>query len=326
MIEININPKSNKTAIKAVSEYFDVPIKYGRIDVKRDQLRLKMSNIVLTNFIDIAVSEFRIGQNIKINRIPNPEDDLVLMTLSNFTTYYETGDPEKIRNINKTFQLSLSNALIPASVIIPANKLFKIVTFRIKKDHFEAYQDLKVSRYKQLVLREEPFSFHHFLPYNMELLMTRLYEMTGPRDWRKIMEKSIGLELMAEAYLLMRNNEPLALSDLNPIQLKQALNIQAYILQNLNQNLTVEQIASDFCLSESSLHKLFKKIIHKSPYNYIKSERLKKAKDLLTSSDLPINIISADLCFSSPSHFISSFKKVYGVTPANLRKTSYTNA
>ncbi|MDA8595280.1 AraC family transcriptional regulator [Flavobacteriaceae bacterium] len=326
MMEFNVNPKNNKTAVKMVSEFFQTPIKYGGIDLKRDKLRIKMSNIVLTNFIDISVVEFKVGQNIRVNRIPDPEDNLILMTLSNFTTYYETGDPEKIRNIDKTFQLSLSNTLLPASVVIPANKNFKIVTFRIKKDHFAAYQDIELSRYKQLVLREKPFSFHHFLPYNMELLMKRLYEMTGPRDWRKIMEKSIGLELMAEAYLLMRNNEPLALSDLNPLQLKQALNIQAYILQNLNQNLTVEQIASDFYLSESSLHKLFKKIIHKSPYNYIKSERLKKAKDLLTSSNLPINVISADLCFSSPSHFISSFKKVYGVTPANLRKTTYTTA
>lgn len=87
-----------------------------------------------------------------------------------------------------------------------------------------------------------------------------------------------------------------------------------YIHVHLHERLKIEDIASNIGLSRDYLSYLFKKEVGISIHQYILDRKLAEANRLI-SLGKPINQVSYTLSFSSESHFITCYKKKYGVTP-----------
>lgn len=93
--------------------------------------------------------------------------------------------------------------------------------------------------------------------------------------------------------------------------------VMKYITNNLNETLTLDQIADEFYLSKYHLCRLFKKHVGMSIYQYIIKKRLIIAKSLLISgSDVRTAFINSG--FSDYSNFLKAFKNEYGVLPKNI--------
>lgn len=92
-----------------------------------------------------------------------------------------------------------------------------------------------------------------------------------------------------------------------------------FISENYAQNLTVEDVAKSVHLSASQFSRIFKKQTGTSPYDYILSVRLTKAKELLKNTSLPISEIAYLTGFSSDSNFICFFKNNEGISPMKFR-------
>jgi ligand-binding sensor domain-containing protein/DNA-binding response OmpR family regulator len=82
-----------------------------------------------------------------------------------------------------------------------------------------------------------------------------------------------------------------------------------------NSEFSVEQFCEELGLSRSQLFRKFKVIIDETPAEFIKSQRLLFARNLLKDSDLTINEICYSAGFSNPSYFITLFRKRFGETP-----------
>lgn len=88
----------------------------------------------------------------------------------------------------------------------------------------------------------------------------------------------------------------------------------SYIDKNISKKITVKEIA-DYCsVSADYLSHLFKKEMGDSLSNYILRQKLELAKTLLWEGCDSKKVCSS-LGFCSQSHFISSFKKEYDITP-----------
>ncbi len=96
----------------------------------------------------------------------------------------------------------------------------------------------------------------------------------------------------------------------------------AYIHENYQKNISVEQLAERESYSIYHFAKLFKKYTGQSPYQYILSTRLRQAQQMLLSTDYSIEEVSRFNNFSSCSRFISLFTKAFGTTPLQYRKNS----
>lgn len=93
-----------------------------------------------------------------------------------------------------------------------------------------------------------------------------------------------------------------------------------YISSHYGENITMQQLA-DLChLSETHFRCLFKKITHKSPFQYLTHVRLQMAQALLASSNLTILHISQMVGYQTLSSFNRSFRQVYGQSPSTFRK------
>lgn len=86
-----------------------------------------------------------------------------------------------------------------------------------------------------------------------------------------------------------------------------------------NSNLSLEMVSSLCHLSPEYLGRLFKQNFQKSIGSYILETRIDLAKELLTSSDIPIGQISDQLGFTNRKYFSTVFKKHVGVSPNEFR-------
>ncbi|MCL1935043.1 MAG: AraC family transcriptional regulator [Defluviitaleaceae bacterium] len=93
-----------------------------------------------------------------------------------------------------------------------------------------------------------------------------------------------------------------------------------YIEKNIKDSITLEDVAREIFISPSYLSTLFNSFTGTTFVSYITSFRIDKAKNLLLSTTLNINDIAIQCGFSQSSYFITTFKKIVGITPHQFRK------
>lgn len=97
--------------------------------------------------------------------------------------------------------------------------------------------------------------------------------------------------------------------------------LDQYIMQHLEQaELSVKEMAEEMCMSSSNLFRKLKAITGKSPNEYLRIKRLKKAAELLLQNEYGVTEISLLVGFSSSTYFSSCFKKQFGITPTDFRE------
>jgi AraC-like DNA-binding protein/uncharacterized cupin superfamily protein len=92
------------------------------------------------------------------------------------------------------------------------------------------------------------------------------------------------------------------------------------IRDRLDQHVSVEELAKAACMSESSLHRHFRKLYGTTPARFATQLRISAAKRLLRQTDEPLEALGFRLGFSDASHFGRVFRKATGESPAEYRR------
>lgn len=96
------------------------------------------------------------------------------------------------------------------------------------------------------------------------------------------------------------------------------IDLEEFMLKNYNYNVPIENFAKLSGRSLASFKRDFEKIFHTSPRKWLKEKRLCEAYDLIEKKQQKPVDIYLDLGFENISHFYSSFKERFGVTPATI--------
>ena len=113
------------------------------------------------------------------------------------------------------------------------------------------------------------------------------------------------LENMQEAIQLSRKDEAFA------ERLKQI--VEEHLT---DPNLSVEYLGTMLQLSRTQLFRRAKTAIGKGPLDYIRERRLIRADELLRTTDMTIQQVSLEFCFSSPGYFTKCYKEYFGHLPS----------
>lgn len=97
--------------------------------------------------------------------------------------------------------------------------------------------------------------------------------------------------------------------------------IVAYIEENLTEKLTLEALSGRFGISEIYIRKLFKSAFHMPISSYIKKRKLSCSAALMLESDFRIADIAAEYGYEFPQTYINAFKREYGQTPFQWKKS-----
>ena len=118
---------------------------------------------------------------------------------------------------------------------------------------------------------------------------------------------SIGTRLVSPMYY-----------DILPDRIKE---IAKYMEQNVRQNLSVNQIAKHFLLSESGLKKIFARDAGCGVTEFFNNMKIEKAKEYIRENEKNFTQISDELGFSSIHYFSRLFKKKTGMTLTEYRSS-----
>lgn len=93
------------------------------------------------------------------------------------------------------------------------------------------------------------------------------------------------------------------------------------LLQQYQQDISIQDLASQVGLSRSTLFRQFKKLYHKSPQQFLLETRLLKARTLLTDTDLSIKEITLEVGYQDQLVFSKAFKNFFSVSPKFYRQS-----
>ena len=147
-------------------------------------------------------------------------------------------------------------------------------------------------------------------------------EMLDPAPAGKMLVETLAAAL--GVHLLSRCSG-LAPAAVRPPALRGALDprrlsrVTGYIEAHLADELTVERLAGEACLSRFHFARAFKAATGMPPHRYVTDRRIARARALIARGGLPIAEIAAACGFSSPAYFARWFKRLAGATPSDYR-------
>jgi two-component system response regulator YesN len=91
------------------------------------------------------------------------------------------------------------------------------------------------------------------------------------------------------------------------------------IFYNHDQPISIEEISKNICVSKYHFTRLFKDVYGISPYRFLKTVRLEKAKELLLK-DYSVEEIAHQVGFIESNSFINAFKFYTKAYPTEFRR------
>lgn len=97
--------------------------------------------------------------------------------------------------------------------------------------------------------------------------------------------------------------------------------IVSYINNNIHTPISVTSICDEFSISKNKLYSLWRKWFGVTIGDYILNIRMKNAKNMLVNEDSKISRICIKVGIPDYNYFSKVFKKYYGVSPKEYRKS-----
>jgi AraC-like DNA-binding protein len=157
-----------------------------------------------------------------------------------------------------------------------------------------------------------------------------LWNATNPDSEHAMPVGSSGLSIVALEYPLPHTRSrlddvgnilpcttiPAARGGLPPRALRR---VREYIASHLEESISIRVLADNVGLSSFHFSRAFKKSEGMSPHRYLLQCRVRRAQELLASTDLPLSEIALASGFSDQSHCARQFRRHVGVTPSAYR-------
>jgi len=93
-----------------------------------------------------------------------------------------------------------------------------------------------------------------------------------------------------------------------------------YLLRNIARKVSIAEVADATDLSVSRLAHLFQEHVGQSPQQFLETERLDRARQLLRVSGQPIQTIAIELGFDNAFYFSRRFKHHFAMSPREYRR------
>ena len=122
--------------------------------------------------------------------------------------------------------------------------------------------------------------------------------------------------MVGKVYRHLKENRPSHMSKRSS-QVYQSLQ---YIQQNIDQNIKVSELAKMSFLSINRYTDIFADLLGITPKQYILTQKIQKAKELLSTTDSNIGEVAASVGYTDPLYFSRIFKQFEGISPSDFKK------
>ncbi|HUP30870.1 MAG TPA: AraC family transcriptional regulator [Usitatibacter sp.] len=104
------------------------------------------------------------------------------------------------------------------------------------------------------------------------------------------------------------------------IAAKRLLRVVAYVDENLDGQIGVEEMSSVACLSTHHFSRMFRRSMGMTPHDFVTQRRIARARELLATTELPLQDIAGRVGYQTQAHFTRAFGEATGTTPMRYRR------
>ena len=145
-------------------------------------------------------------------------------------------------------------------------------------------------------------------PFSFELLLSRIKNLLEQQRSNKKSSKQITV-----------TTADVAIESGDEKFVQQALSLVEKNMSDIT--FSVEDLSRELLLSRVGLYKKMLTLTGKSPIEFIRDIRMKRATQLLVSSNMNVAEIAYEVGFNDPKYFAKAFKKQFGVLPSGYAKS-----
>ena len=95
-----------------------------------------------------------------------------------------------------------------------------------------------------------------------------------------------------------------------------------FVLENYRKVKSVKEFASLCCVSERSFNRKFQDCFNQSHYQWMQERKAEIVREKVCDPDVAFREIAMEFGFSSPAHLTCYCKRLFGLTPTELRSES----
>ncbi|WP_243751570.1 two-component regulator propeller domain-containing protein [Niastella caeni] len=141
-------------------------------------------------------------------------------------------------------------------------------------------------------------------PFSFEMLQSRIRNLLAQQEsMRKLFQKQVEV-----------NPSEISITSVDEQFIRQSIET---VEQHISEpEFSVEDLSRALHMSRVALYKKLLALTGKSPLDFIKTIRLKRAVQLLEKSQYTISEIAYEVGFNNPKYFARTFKKEFGVLPS----------
>ncbi|MGI6078413.1 MAG: helix-turn-helix transcriptional regulator [Fastidiosipilaceae bacterium] len=154
----------------------------------------------------------------------------------------------------------------------------------------------------------------------IQSIFAPLLENLGPfhRPYSQLKLQELLLHLYRLPVLPIRQFSPYRIDQIETVKA-----VHDELLSNLDQRITIEELAERYLINVTTLKDIFKTVYGNSIGAFVREQRMEKAAELLRISDDSVMMIAQRVGFKSQSKFTVAFKDVFGTLPTAYRKAYY---
>jgi AraC-like DNA-binding protein len=145
-------------------------------------------------------------------------------------------------------------------------------------------------------------------PFNFEILLARIHNLLSEKKQQH----------KAELPKIPLNPSEPAVASADERFLREAL---AVVEKNMGDpQFSVERLSQALYVSRVTLYKKIRDITGKSPVEFIRTIRIRRAARLLAKAKMNVSEAANEVGFNNPRYFTRYFKEIYGMLPSEYAK------
>ncbi len=192
---------------------------------------------------------------------------------------------------------------------------------RFDTGFYEIFKERFSSRFKKFLHNPDVHSLIVSATAESDYLHYRLYNYLHTGKIEKLLVEGLAMDLIYSLF----SGQPIACRPAisgkhKQLYLSSIEESRQFLQENFTEDISLEQIAAQSCMSPYHFNRVFKRFTSISPYQYLLNYRLQHAAHLLKDTKESIAAVGYLSGFNSPDHFSYAFKACNQLSPVAFRK------
>ncbi|BDD06515.1 helix-turn-helix domain-containing protein [Aureibacter tunicatorum] len=319
-LEINYKGGESVYLMKSLYDQVGGELSEHSFKYKHQNEFIKLDSYQLNSGFEIILADYCYPSDIKSLRTPDDNPDLFIINLFKAgEAVLNFDNQEQHLKANSTKGVLIYNGLFPMRTFIPANTHVQTLGFFVKKSAFKQLMREDHSILQKLFPTQEGMGYCTFFPKELNNLIDEIFKLKIQSSGATplIMAKSLEIfALLFQSIIKMLDKDDL--NGLPIIDYQRVLKIESVLLKNLDQKISLNELADEFCISISKLKRDFKALFNQSVYQYHLHAKMDEAYRKLKTGKYSILDISIEAGYESQSKFSKMFKKIKGINPKEV--------